>query len=109
MCGPFIEFARALRAQGTPLREAALEAARLRFRPILMTSLAFILGMVPLVTAHGAAAASRQALGTAVFGGMIAATVLAVLFVPVFCVVFQGLSEWLSKPRAAAPAAGTAP
>jgi HAE1 family hydrophobic/amphiphilic exporter-1 len=79
-----VEFARDIRARGESVRDAAVEAARLRFRPILMTSFAFILGMVPLVIATGAGAAGQRALGTAVFGGMIAATVLAVFFVPVF-------------------------
>ena len=88
-----VEFARSLRAQGRTVREAAIESARMRFRPILMTSFAFILGIVPLLNATGAGAASRQALGTAVFGGMLAATILAVFFVPVFYVVVQGLSE----------------
>lgn len=68
-------------------------STRLRFRPILMTSFAFILGVFPLLVAAGAGAASRQALGTAVFGGMIAATFLTVLFVPVFFVAIQGVSE----------------
>jgi HAE1 family hydrophobic/amphiphilic exporter-1 len=94
-----VEFARDLRARGRTIREAAVEAARLRFRPILMTSFAFILGVYPLVGAKGAGAASRRALGTAVFGGMIASTVLAVLFVPVFFVVFQRLSEWRRRPE----------
>ena len=79
--------------------DAAVEAARLRFRPILMTSFAFILGVVPLVIADGAGAASRQSLGTAVFGGMIASTVLAVFFVPVFFVLFQSLSERWRRRR----------
>ncbi len=78
-----------------------MKAARLRFRPILMTSFAFILGIVPLVNAKGAGAASRQALGTAVFGGMIAATVLAVFFVPVFFVVIQRINEWKRGPSPA--------
>ena len=87
------EFARDKRAAGMGVLEAAAEAARLRFRPILMTSFAFILGTFPLVVAEGAGAASRQVLGTAVFGGMIAATFLTVLFVPVFFVVIQRMSE----------------
>ncbi len=91
-----VEFARELRMQGRSITEAAVEAARLRFRPILMTSFAFILGVLPLVWATGAAAASRQALGTAVFGGMITSTVLAVLFVPVFYVAIQSLVEFIS-------------
>ncbi|MGF3021501.1 multidrug efflux RND transporter permease subunit [Methylobacterium aquaticum] len=82
-----IEFAKDLRAQGKPLLDATLEAAELRFRPILMTSLAFILGVVPLVIASGASAMSQQALGTGVLGGMITATVLAVFWVPIFFVV----------------------
>ena len=93
-----VEFARELRARGRPIAEAAVEAARLRFRPILMTSFAFILGILPLLWATGAGAASRQALGTAVFGGMVAATVLAVFFVPVFYVLMQRLAEWRHAP-----------
>jgi HAE1 family hydrophobic/amphiphilic exporter-1 len=88
-----VEFARELRIAGKSLREAAVTAARMRFRPIIMTSFAFILGVVPLVFATGAGAASRQSLGTAVCGGMITATVLAVFFVPVFFVVIQRLAE----------------
>jgi len=88
-----VEFARAQHAAGKTVAEAAVAAARLRFRPILMTSFAFILGVYPLVIASGAGAASRRALGTAVFGGMITSTLLAVLFAPVFYVVFQTWSE----------------
>jgi hydrophobic/amphiphilic exporter-1 (mainly G- bacteria), HAE1 family len=94
-----VEFAHQLRARGRPILEAAIEASRLRFRPILMTSFAFILGIWPLVNATGAGAASRRALGTAVFGGMIASTVLAVFFVPVFFVVLQRLSELRRPPE----------
>jgi HAE1 family hydrophobic/amphiphilic exporter-1 len=96
-----VEFAREQRARGLGVAEAAVEAARLRFRPILMTSFAFILGVYPLVIAKGAGAASRRALGTAVFGGMITSTFLAVLFVPVFYVVAQGVSESWAKRGAA--------
>jgi HAE1 family hydrophobic/amphiphilic exporter-1 len=88
-----VEFARELRLAGRTIPQAAVEAARLRFRPILMTSFAFILGVVPLVIATGAGAASRRSLGTAVFGGMITATLLAVFFVPVFFVALQHLAE----------------
>jgi HAE1 family hydrophobic/amphiphilic exporter-1/multidrug efflux pump len=82
-----VEFANERYSKGMPLPEAALEAARLRFRPIIMTSLAFILGVVPLVVASGAGAASRHSIGTGVFGGMLAATFLAIYFVPLFFVV----------------------
>ena len=84
-----IEFAKDLRAQGKPLVEATVEACRLRFRPILMTGLAFVCGVVPMVIAHGAGAASQQALGTGVMGGMIAVVILALLMVPVFFVSVQ--------------------
>ena len=94
-----VEFAKDARESGKGIIEAAAEAARLRFRPILMTSFAFIFGTFPLVVAQGAGAGSRQALGTAVFGGMIAATFLTVIFVPVYYVVIQGFSEWLSRGK----------
>src|SRR5207248_1352839 len=93
-----VEFARELRIAGRGVREAAVQAARMRFRPILMTSFAFILGVTPLVWSTGAGAASRRALGTAVFGGMITATFLAVFFVPAFFVAMQGLSELINGP-----------
>ena len=95
-----VEFARELRAQGKDIVEAAAEAARLRFRPVLMTAFSFIFGVLPLVFASGAGSASQQAVGTAVSGGMMASTALAVLFVPVFFVIFQRLSEFKRKPKA---------
>lgn len=81
-----IEFAKDLYAEGRTLTEAAVEAARLRFRPIIMTSLAFMLGVLPLAIATGAGAASQRAIGTGVIGGMLTATILGVLFIPVFFV-----------------------
>ncbi len=81
------------------MREAALHAARLRLRPILMTSFAFILGVVPLFLATGASAASRRSLGTAVFGGMNAATLLAVFFVPVQYYVIESIVERRRRVR----------
>ena len=84
-----IEFARSLHDSGRDLVESTVEACRLRFRPILMTSIAFILGVMPLVLSSGAGAKSRQAIGTGVVGGMIGATVLAVFLVPVFFVVVR--------------------
>jgi len=86
-----VEFAKDLQAEGKTPYEAALEAAHLRFRPIIMTSLAFILGVLPLVIAGGAGSASQRAIGTGVMGGMITATVLGVIFVPVFFVVVRTL------------------
>ncbi|WMW65570.1 multidrug efflux RND transporter permease subunit [Nitratidesulfovibrio liaohensis] len=94
-----VEFARELRMhKGMSIPEAAVEGARARLRPILMTSFAFILGVVPLLTASGAGSASQRALGTAVFGGMLASTFLAVMFVPVFFTVIQRLSERGTPP-----------
>ncbi len=84
-----VEFAKAESEKGRPLAEAALEGARLRLRPILMTSFAFILGCVPLWIAHGAGAASRQILGTVVVAGMLAATLLAVFLIPVLYVIVE--------------------
>jgi len=78
---------------GLAIPDAAVEATRRRFRPIVMTSFAFILGVVPLMFARGAGAASQQAIGTVVFGGMLASTLLAIPFVPVFYVITQGFSE----------------
>jgi len=88
-----VEFAVMKREEGLPVLEAAVEAARLRFRPILMTSLAFICGAIPLVIATGAGANSRHSIGTGIVGGMTAATVLAIFFVPLFYRLFQGMSE----------------
>ena len=93
--------------EGRPLLESAVDAARARFRPILMTSFAFILGMVPLVLATGAGANARKSIGITTFSGMIASTCLAVLFVPAFFVVVQRFENWrkASKPKKAAPQA----
>jgi multidrug efflux pump len=79
-----VEFASQKMEEGMPVGQAALEAARLRFRPIVMTSMAFVLGIVPLVVATGAGAAARQSMGTGVFGGMILATFIATIFIPLF-------------------------
>ena len=94
-----VEFARKLRAEGRSLYEAAIEASRLRLRPIVMTSLAFTLGIVPLVIAKGPSSETQNALGTGLFGGMISATVLAVLFVPVFFTLIMRFAEKKSKQR----------
>ena len=88
-----VEFAKRRRQEGLSIVDAAMEAARLRLRPILMTAFAFILGVVPLMIASGAGAASRQSIGTTVFGGMLAATILTLLFVPVFYAVDRNLAR----------------
>ncbi len=94
-----IEFAKDLQAQGKSAMEAAIQAARLRFRPIVMTSMAFVLGVVPLFIASGAGSASQRAIGTGVIGGMITAVVLAVFFVPVFFVVVRSLFKGSERQR----------
>ena len=88
-----VEFAKEKRHSGASIIDSAMEAAALRLRPILMTAFAFILGVLPLVTASGAGAASRHSIGTTVMGGMIVATVLSLLVVPVFYVVIETLRE----------------
>ena len=110
-----VEFAKAEYDKGTPLMDAALIGARLRLRPILMTAFAFILGCVPLWTATGAGAISRQVLGTCVIGGMLAATILAVFFIPVSFDVVERFGHWIGggekrpdAPPAAVPAEGAA-
>ena len=104
-----VEFAKRRRAEGVDVVEAAMEAARLRLRPILMTAFAFILGVVPLMVASGAGAASRQSIGTTVFGGMLAATLLTLLFVPVFYAVIEQLREGRSHKGVAPSALEAAP
>jgi multidrug efflux pump len=94
-----IEFAKDLQAQGMSPIEAALKACHLRFRPIIMTSMAFILGVLPLVIATGAGAASQRAIGTGVMGGMIAATGLGIFFVPVFFVVIRSFFKGSERQR----------
>jgi len=94
-----IEFAKDLQAQGKGLIEATLEAVHLRFRPIIMTSMAFILGVLPLVIASGAGSGSQRAIGTGVMGGMITATVLAVFLVPIFFVVVRRIFKGSERQR----------
>ncbi len=92
-----VEFARRRRREGAGLVDAAREAAEIRFRPVLMTALAFILGVVPLVVASGAGAAARRSLGTAVFGGMLVATLLTLVLVPGLYVIVEGAAEALGR------------
>ena len=94
-----IEFAKDLQAQGKGIVESALAAAHLRFRPIVMTSLAFMLGVLPLALASGAGSAAQRAIGTGVIGGMITGTVLAVFFVPIFFVVVRGLFKGSERQK----------
>jgi len=101
-----VEFAKLAHERGMPLVEAAIEGSRLRLRPILMTSLAFILGTLPLVIATGAGAGARQVLGTAVVFGMLAATLIGIFITPVFYVLIQGLSERMRR-RPGGPSLGT--
>jgi HAE1 family hydrophobic/amphiphilic exporter-1 len=104
-----VEFARQAEAEGQDRFAAAVEAARTRLRPILMTSFAFILGVVPLAIATGAGAEMRQSLGTAVFFGMLGVTVFGLVFTPVFYVVVRGLFARRGRPMAPAPRAEPEP
>ncbi len=97
-----VEFARDMHRGGMSIEDAAIEATRRRFRPIVMTSFAFILGVVPLVVAFGAGSAGQRAIGTVVFGGMISSTFLAIPFVPVFYVALERLSERVKKNKSSA-------
>jgi multidrug efflux pump len=105
-----VEFAKDLVEQGMSLKDATLEAVRLRLRPILMTSLAFGLGVLPLALASGAGSGSQNAIGTGVLGGMLAATALGIFFVPLFFVVvrsrFKGKAARSAAPAASAAVAG---
>jgi HAE1 family hydrophobic/amphiphilic exporter-1 len=96
-----VEFAEQLRERGMTIVDAAVEAARIRLRPILMTSFAFILGVVPLVTASGAGENGRHSVGTTVFGGMIMSTILNLFFIPVLYLLIEGFRERRRKPKAA--------
>jgi hydrophobe/amphiphile efflux-1 (HAE1) family protein len=104
-----VEFAKALYDQGMGLTQSAIEAARMRLRPIIMTSMAFILGVSPLAMSTGAGAVSRQAIGTGVIGGMISATFLAIFFVPLFYVLVMKLSLFLGRLRGKSKGAPVSP
>jgi len=102
-----VEFAAQEQAKGLGPAAAALEAARLRFRPIVMTSLAFVLGVLPLVLAGGAGAGARRSMGTGVFGGMLAATFIATVFIPLFFVVLSRVKIRAPQAPAVAEEAAT--
>jgi len=93
-----VEFAREREAEGTPLLEAILEACRLRLRPILMTSMAFVMGVAPLAVSTGAGAEMRRAMGVAVFSGMLGVTVFGLAFTPAFYWVIRRLTGRKAKP-----------
>ena len=103
-----VEFANELRAHGMGIRQAAVEAARERLRPILMTSFAFILGVLPLMLASGAGATSRHSIGTGVFAGMLFATTIGIFFIPLFFRIIRGLAEGRKGSTQAAPDAAPA-
>lgn len=98
-----VEYARELREAGMPITDAAIEATRRRFRPIVMTSFAFLMGVIPLLAAFGAGAASQRAIGTVVFGGMLSSTLLAIPFVSVFYILLERIGEWLWPRKAEDP------
>jgi HAE1 family hydrophobic/amphiphilic exporter-1 len=104
-----VEFAKQKREQGLGVVASAMEAGRLRLRPILMTAFAFILGVIPLMLASGAGAASRQSIGTTVFGGMLAATILGLVLVPVFYAVIENLREGAPAKVRGNPGLSTVP
>jgi multidrug efflux pump len=104
-----VEFAKARYQSGQGLVEATIEAARLRLRPILMTSVAFIMGVLPLALSHGGGAGGQNAIGWSVVGGMTSATVLAILFIPVFFVVVTRLTGKRQEVAVAAPLGEIAP
>jgi HAE1 family hydrophobic/amphiphilic exporter-1 len=93
-----VEFAAQRRLHGLGIAEAALEGAKARLRPILMTSLAFVAGLLPLLFAHGAGAQGNRSIGTGAVGGMLFGTLVGVFFVPVLYMVFEGLQERISGP-----------
>jgi multidrug efflux pump subunit AcrB len=104
-----VEFAKERHEAGLPTHDSAVAGAEQRFRPVMMTAVSFILGILPLVVATGAGAGSRRALGIPVWGGMIAATFIGIFFIPPLFVFFQSWRERLGGKRKGSPSATTAP
>lgn len=104
-----VEFAKSRLEQGESLRQAALDGAQTRFRAVLMTALAFVFGVLPLVFASGAGAGARISIGTTVFGGMLLATLLGIIFVPVLFIAMERVAEWAARRMPGAGRRGRQP